>query len=40
MEEGDVPNIGFNLGEKLKRKSAVSKDLNPQTFWGIYEDLM
>ena len=29
----DVP-IGFT------RKSGVSKDLNPETFWSIYEDLL
>ena len=43
MEEeynNDVPNIGFSLGDKPKCKSAVSKDLNPETFWSIYEDLL
>ena len=36
----DVPNIGFSLGDKPKRKSAVSKELNPETFWSVYEDLL
>ena len=38
--EQQVPNVGFTLGEKLKRKPAVSKDLKPETFWLMYEDLV
>ena len=38
--EQQVPNVGFTLGEKLIRKPAVLKDLKPETFWLIYEDLV
>ena len=40
MDEENVPNVGYTLGDKVKRKSAISKDLNPETFWSIYEDLL
>ena len=40
MEEENIPNVGVTLGDTVKLKSAVSKDLNPETFWSIYEDLL